>query len=394
MSEEMSKSKKKRLAIKEERSKQKKKKFLTGFLSIIIPIAVLAAAVGAIFYLRNVSKANTIEYSKYLAEDGTIANISIDDYIDFNYEDMTFSKADLLPSDELVNNDINNLVGSYAAIPENDTAVSKAGDKINICYKSSIDGVSYNEVTSESGGADFTIGDAVISEDFDKALTGHKKGDTFSTDVKYADDYGVADLAGKTVTYDITFNGVYVTPDFDDAFVKEHLSDVADSADAYRVMVVNDYYESNLSSKITDSLSANYVIKNLPEEYLANDEKVLKEQTKKQFEYYNQMYASYGLETMNQPYEMFGLSSDAELDVMIHESAVDETEMLLAYQYVFVHAGLTNTPEQVREYFADMGYDDAAYNEYVNEYGYNYVACAALQGNVLRYLVENVNITP
>lgn len=393
-STEMSKSKKKRLAMEEGRKKARAQKISKTFWSIIIPIAILAAVVALVMYQKKVKIENTLDYSKGLAEDGSIANISIDDYITVNYKDMSFSKAELLPSDSTIENDINNLVEGYSYIPENDTAISKVGDRVNVTYTASIDGAIYSEVTAESGGADFTIGDAVISEGFDNALTNHKKGDKITTVISYETDYAVAELAGKTVTYDITFNGIYVTPEFNDDFVNEHLIGQATSADEYRVSLVNSYYEQNLSSAISDSLSANYVVKQLPTEYLENDKKVLKAQAKEQFNYYNQMYASYGMNPMKNVYEMYGLSSEAELDQMIAESAEEETSNLLAYQYIYVHEGLTNTPEDVKAYFTQIGYTDDEYNKYLNDFGYNYLACAALQGRTLEYLVETVNITP
>lgn len=394
MTEEISKSKQKRLAIKEAKKKARNKKLLNTLLAIVIPVAILAIIVAIVFYQRKVTIENTLDYGKYLAEDGTIANISIDDYITFNYEDMSFSKAELLPSDETVNADIDNLVASYAHIPDGDTAISKVGDRVNVTYTATIDGEVYNAVDDASGGADFTIGDAVISEDFDKALTSHKKGDTFVAEVAYADDYSVESLAGKTVVYDIKFNGVYVIPEFDDTFVQEHMSSQASSADEYRVMLVNNYYEQNLSNAITESLSANYVVHKLPTEYVENDKKGLMAQTKEQFKYYNEMYAQYGMAPMKNVYEMYGFASDEELDAMITESAEEETRNLLAFQYVYVHAGLSNTPDDVKAYFTQIGYSDEEYNNYLNDYGYNYLACAALQGRTLEYLVETVNVTP
>lgn len=394
MSEEMSKSKKKRLAIQEERAKARKKKAFTTFLAIAIPLLLLGVVVAIVLHQRKVAEENRIDYGKYFADNGTIANISIDDYITFNYKDMSFSKKDLLPDDSVIENDINNLVTEHRYIPENDTAVSKDGDNVNICYESSIDGVSYNQITEAGGGLDIKIGDETMTAGFDKALIGHKKGDKFTTEVSYDAEYGVPELAGKTVKYDITFNGIYVTPEFNDEFVKENLAGEASTAEEYKVSLVNSYYESNLSTAISESLSANYVINKLPEEFVANDEKVLHAMEEQKLQYYNQMYAAYGMEPMGSLAAMYGFTTEEEVNNMIHENAVRETEEILAYQYVFVHEGMTNTPDEVKAYFMERGETEEQYNEYLAQYGFNYLASAAMQGKVQKFLVENVNVTP
>lgn len=395
MGEEISKSKKKRLAMQEERLKARKKKFINSLLSIVIPLCIIAAVAAIFMYRKHLKDINTINYSKMFADDGTIKDINIDDYITFNYKDMSFSKAELMPDDATIANDIESLTIQHRYIPEDDTAVSKEGDSVNIAYKSSIDGVSYNEITKESGGLDIKIGDETMTAGFDKALIGHKKGDSFSTEVSYDASYGVPELAGKTVKYDITFYGVYVTPQFDDQFVKTYLSLEADTAEGYKEKITNSYYESNLSSAIATSLSANYVINSLPEEYIAYDEKILRNLEEEKLNYYNQMYMAYGMDPMENLASMYGLSSEEEVNAMIHENAVAETEILLAYQYVFVHEGLTNTPDEVKAYFTtEMNVTEEEYNEYLNQYGFPYMANTAMQGKVQKYLVDTVTVNP
>jgi trigger factor len=58
---------------------------------------------------------------------------------------------------------------------------------------------------------------------FDQELAGLKAGAHKSFDVTYPDDYTIKELAGTTVTYDVTIKGVRkrVVPDMDDDFAKD-----------------------------------------------------------------------------------------------------------------------------------------------------------------------------
>jgi trigger factor len=116
---------------------------------------------------------------------------------------------------------------------------AKKGDRINISLTASMDG---QEVESTADkGIDLVIGEGGRVESFDEALTGAKSGESKQFDVTYPDDHQPEQIAGKVVTYDVTFISVSqpkypeVDADFakslgvEDGDVEKMKSDIAES---------------------------------------------------------------------------------------------------------------------------------------------------------------------
>lgn len=97
---------------------------------------------------------------------------------------------------------------------------AKKGDRINVTLKASIDG---KEVESTGDkGIDLVLGDAGRVESFDDQLTGGKAGSLKQFEITYPADHNPAQLAGKTVGYDVTFVSVSEPklPEIDAEFAK------------------------------------------------------------------------------------------------------------------------------------------------------------------------------
>lgn len=97
---------------------------------------------------------------------------------------------------------------------------SKKADRVNISLKATMDG-DIVENTNEKG-VDLVIGAQGHIEQFDKELTGGKPGDSRTFTIKYPDDHNPAQMAGRTIKYDVTFNTVSqpVLPEVDAEFAK------------------------------------------------------------------------------------------------------------------------------------------------------------------------------
>jgi trigger factor len=97
---------------------------------------------------------------------------------------------------------------------------AKKGDRINITLTASIDG---QEVESTAdNGIDLIIGEGGRVASFDEALMGAKVGESKEFDVTYPNDHQPAQIAGKVVTYHVTFVSVAkpVLPEVDAEFAK------------------------------------------------------------------------------------------------------------------------------------------------------------------------------
>ncbi len=97
---------------------------------------------------------------------------------------------------------------------------TKKDDRVNISLKASIDG---QEVEDTAGqGMDLVLGEPGRIPVFDEALIGSKTGEVKQFDITYPKDYNQAQLAGKKVSYEVTFNSVAqpVLPKVDAEFAK------------------------------------------------------------------------------------------------------------------------------------------------------------------------------
>jgi trigger factor len=97
---------------------------------------------------------------------------------------------------------------------------AKTGDRVNITLKASIDGQQVEDTAGK--GIDLVLGEAGRMADFDDALVGGKAGDTKKFDIKYPKDHNSPQVAGKKVSYEVTFNSVSkaVLPKIDADFAK------------------------------------------------------------------------------------------------------------------------------------------------------------------------------
>lgn len=92
------------------------------------------------------------------------------------------------------------------------------GDKISVVFRAEIDG---QEVESTQGRSiDLILGEDGRIPEFDDNLVGAAAGDTKKFDITYGEDNPNPQLAGKTVVYEVTVNGVaqIKLPEVDAAF--------------------------------------------------------------------------------------------------------------------------------------------------------------------------------
>lgn len=382
---EISKAKQKRLDIENARKEQQRKKTLANLIAILIPVSIILV-ICLVYFLY---QSRQLNYGKYLTGEGLISDIDPADYVQFDYKSLSYSRAELLPDDALVDADIASTCESLAALSDDAALVTASENKISLTYNSSIGGVSYNAVAQQ----DYTIGSAAVSDLFDEALIGHKPGDSFQMEIAYPADYPNTEVAGVTFTYDITIHGIYVVPEFTDELVAVNFSSIATTAEGYREYLVQQYFKENLRNAITDSLRNSGTVLNYPTGYLGNVKKIYLTQNQQQFEQYNQMfYQSLGYYPYNSVYEMYGYATEAEYLAALDSIAADDVVYYLDVMTVFKNEGMTNTREEVTNYYLEQGYDTASFQELETQYHFNYLAQMALADKVTNYLMDTVTI--
>lgn len=91
-----------------------------------------------------------------------------------------------------------------------DTSLTiKEGDKINLDYVGTIDGVEFEGGNTYSSGTDLVIGSHTAIDDFEEQLIGRHPGDRVDVVVTFPEDYGDEKLNGKQALFECIINGIY-----------------------------------------------------------------------------------------------------------------------------------------------------------------------------------------
>ena len=97
---------------------------------------------------------------------------------------------------------------------------AQKGDRVTVDFAGRVDGVAFEGGTGTD--MQVVIGSGRAIADFEAALIGMSKGETKTAPVKFPDNYGAKDLAGKQAEFDLTVKSVEeeVLPAVDEAFAQ------------------------------------------------------------------------------------------------------------------------------------------------------------------------------
>lgn len=162
-------------------------------------LAVVLSGLTAAALLTGCSSSTTVELGQYKGVEVTAQSTEVtDEEVDARVQTALVSNPDWAEVDR----------------------EAKDGDKVNIDYKGSQDGVEFEGGSGED--YDLTLGSNTFIDGFEEGLVGAKKGDVKTLDLTFPEDYKEAALAGEAVTFEVTVNAVKERRDavLDDAFVQ------------------------------------------------------------------------------------------------------------------------------------------------------------------------------
>jgi len=176
----------------------------------------------------NIKPVGQPQVTELILEDGKPLHVkAVFEYIpDFSiegYQSITVEKPSVEITDEEFNREMEELRESRATIePVDEDRTLTDGDWAQITYT----GVIAGEADAEPVNGDdalVEIGGKDTVEAFTHALRGAKPGQELKAEVIYPADYPDKRIAGKTVTYDVTVNGIKrrTVPEFNDELAKE-----------------------------------------------------------------------------------------------------------------------------------------------------------------------------
>ena len=389
----VSHSKQKRIDRQKKESKKKVENLVLKIVGIVIAVAIIALIAwritDAVIKASN-EIVSSNEFSKELSDNGFVKGVKASDYVTLcDYKNIKVPLADVEYPDSSVDEDIATALSSHQVLKDEGVEIAD-GDKVNIDYVGSIDGVEFEGGNSNGEGSDLTIGSGTFIDDFEQQLIGAVPGETVLVEVTFPEDYSSEDLAGKDAEFVVTVNGVYVDPDFDDDFVCAYYADYATTAEGYRQYLKDKNYEDNLTQFVTDYISDNTVANKYPRAYLKNFEETTKYSEEQSYEYMNQMYQQYYGQGYSSFEEYMGQTEEEYLANLVEDSKVKVKDQL-AYQAILENEGIELTADDLKAHVAEeYGSDDEeTYNSLLEEYGQGYLMLDLIKDKAIEIAKNN-----
>ena len=286
---------------------------------------------------------------------GTSPSTNPTEYItEVNYTGLPYHIEESEVTEEEVDSQINMIV-EYASETETITeGVVEDGDTINVAFEGKINGETFEGGTSES--YDITVGTTQMIDGFVEGLVGKNVGETVTLDLKFPEDYGVEDLNGKDVTFDVTINSkkITTTPELNDEFAKEYydVETVEELREKIRGDILRDKEEAaknSLKNDLWGVILKNTEVSEYPEEELAKAMETMelqKEDYKSQAEMYGMEWTEF-LETM------MG-TDEAGFDEMMDKYAKEDVKSILIRDFIAEKEGITLTDKEFKDRLAEI----------------------------------------
>lgn len=315
------------------------------------------------------------DISSMYDENGQLIGIKGSDYVTLpeDYESIPYTQADVTPTDEEIDNYISQLMKNYSTTEEITDRVVKDGDKVNIDYVGTVDGVAFTGGDTKGNGTTVTAGSTNYIDDFLTQIIGHMPGETFDVIVTFPDEYDAStdadgntvELAGKEAVFSTTINyiaGETTVPECTDEWVKETLG--LDDVQALRNDMSSYYGAQKKYQFVTDYLVKNSTYGEIPQKLLDYNGAMLL--------YMQSQYSKqYGDVTLEQWLSLQGYSSpEACLDANA-ASVLDNARSMLVTQTLVELKGVQLSDEEIQSLLGSY------YDQYLSTYGTNYTAMYA-----------------
>lgn len=388
----VSKSKAKREERARNAAKLKRDNLIAKIVGIVIAVALVGLAVYGIVRII-IKEANTInasgDYSAQLDDNGFIKGVRALDYVTLgDYKNIEVPSSEVTYTDEEFKNVIDQNLSQHQVLKEEGTV--KDGDKVNIDYVGTIDGVEFEGGNSGGNGSDLTIGSGQFIDGFESQLIGHKAGDDVTVKVTFPEDYSNADVAGKPAEFAVKIHGIYVDPEYNDDFVCAYYPEMGSTVAEYEKSLKDSYYEGQLRSYVENHVVEDSVVNKFPSKYLKNLKATTKFGDVQSYQYMSEMYKQYGMEAGT--FEDFVGKTDEEYTADIINRAQEFAKADLVYQGILEAEGITLTEADAEAIVKEADGDDNVFNTSVETYGKGYTMKSAVKKKAVDIAVESAKV--
>ena len=223
------------------------------------------------------------------------------------------------------------------------------GDTAVIDFEGFVDGEAFEGGKGES--YSLALGSGQFIPGFEDQIVGHNSGEEFDVDVKFPEEYGAKELAGKDATFKVKLHELKVKelPEIDDEFAKDVSEfdtlnalkeDIKAKALERKNKAAEDEVENQLIDKIIDGMEAE-----IPEAMFKNRV----EQSYRDFEYRLQM--------QGMPIDMYMQytgSNETEMKKSLRPQAERQVKIRLALEKIVELEKLTASEEDLVKEFATL----------------------------------------
>jgi trigger factor len=260
------------------------------------------------------------------------------------------------------------------------------GDKINIDYVGSVDGVEFENGSSEGLGAEVTIGVTNFIDGFLDQLIGHMPGDMVNVKVRFPDDYFEASLQGKDALFITVINFIVESEtltEITDEYVMDNLYSYYgwQSIEEMKDDMRSDMHEYAIQQYVQKYLSTEVTVKSIPDQLLDYNKKAMLNSYR--------IYAEEQGATIDELLSNDGYASVDDLykaeDANIRQNAT----YYLVLQAIAEDGGFSVTEVDLGNYFFEIdGTPD--YSLYEEQFGLPYIKHYVMTQMVLDYIYQSV----
>ncbi len=263
---------------------------------------------------------------------------------------------------------------------------AKKGDKVSISLTASIDGEQVESTGDQS--IDLILGEGGRYPEFDEKLIGNKAGSEKTFEIAYPADHKPEQLAGKTVVYQVKFNGVEQAklPAVDAEFARSLGVEDGDVEKMYAEIKVSlgQEVDKRVKARLKDQVF-NALIENVEVE-LPNA--LVNVEINRQMEMTKHNLQQRGVDVSNVTLE----------PGMFEEQAKRATKLRLILQEIVIQNQLQATPEQVRAMVDQFGQsferpEDVVRWYYADPKRLDEPAALATEENVVNWVLENTKVS-
>ena len=284
------------------------------------------------------------------------------DYVTLGqYEGVTveINKSDYEVTEDKIEDKMKDLCGyttTYEADP--DKKVVKQDSIVNVDYVGKKDGVPFEGGTAKGvwidvkKNADAEQGTQYISG-FTNGLSGARVGTKSEYEVTFPQNYGKADLAGQTVTFEFTINSVAKDTDgqLTDAYVKENSS--YGSLDALRTEAtkqleteLKEERDTDIKAKVSEAVVKNCTVKSLPED-------AVNKRVDTYMKYYENRYAT-GNSSLEQVIQSQYKMSLDEFKQQVKKEIEEDFKTQIVFEAVAADQKMTVDEDEFKKYCEEL----------------------------------------